>query len=225
MTPSASQHKSKSDINTHINTHIAALCETGAYFWQRGWSLGTSSNFSVVLNRSPIELLITASSRDKGHLTRDDFVRVDAAGRAIGTAQPKPSAETALHVLLAEERDVGAILHTHSVWGTLLSDVYSSVGGFEIEGYEMLKGLAGISTHEMSVWIEVFDNSQDMVLLAEKVRARLRDTPLPLQYGFLIQRHGLYTWGRDLAEARRHVEILEFLFECLCRRLMLDIRA
>jgi methylthioribulose-1-phosphate dehydratase len=33
----------------------------------------------------------------------------------------------------------------------------------------------------------------------------------------LLSRHGLYTWGRDLAEARRHIEIFEFLFECVAR--------
>jgi methylthioribulose-1-phosphate dehydratase len=39
----------------------------------------------------------------------------------------------------------------------------------------------------------------------------------PPGHGFLLSRHGLYTWGRDLAEARRHVEIFEFLFECVAR--------
>ena len=38
----------------------------------------------------------------------------------------------------------------------------------------------------------------------------MNDAAEPLQYGYLIRRHGLYTWGRDLEEARRHVEIFEF---------------
>jgi methylthioribulose-1-phosphate dehydratase len=33
----------------------------------------------------------------------------------------------------------------------------------------------------------------------------------------LLKAHGLYTWGADVAEARRHVEILEFLLEVLTR--------
>jgi methylthioribulose-1-phosphate dehydratase len=206
-------------LSTDRETLIAALSATGHMFWQRGWSLGTSSNYSVVLNRSPIELLITASGREKQNLSSADFVTVDRLANPIGTHSPKPSAETLLHVVLAEERAVGSILHTHSVWGTLLSDIYFADGGFEIAGYEMLKGLEGVKTHETSVWVDVFDNSQDIAGLAEKVRARLRDIASPLQYGFLIRRHGLYTWGRDLTEARRHVEILEFLFECVGRRL------
>jgi len=198
---------------------IAELCETGQMFWQRGWSLGTSSNYSIVLNRSPLELLITASGKDKSRLGKEDFVRVDGFGKPIQPNQPKPSAETLLHTLLAQERPIGAILHTHSIWGTLLSDIYFADGGFAIAGYEMLKGLDGITTHDTSVWVEIFDNSQDIAALAEKIRARMHIKPSALQYGFLIRRHGLYTWGQDLRDARRHVEIFEFLFECVGRRL------
>ncbi|MET1163044.1 MAG: class II aldolase/adducin family protein, partial [Pseudoxanthomonas sp.] len=31
---------------------------------------------------------------------------------------------------------------------------------------------------------------------------------------YLIDGHGLYAWGRDMAEARRHLEAFEFLFHC-----------
>jgi methylthioribulose-1-phosphate dehydratase len=40
----------------------------------------------------------------------------------------------------------------------------------------------------------------------------------PDAHGFLIRRHGLYTWGQDLAEAKRHLETLEFLFEAIERK-------
>jgi methylthioribulose-1-phosphate dehydratase len=105
------------------------------------------------------------------------------------------------------------------VWGTILSDVFFPDGGFEIQGYEMLKGLAGVSTHEHRQWVEIFENTQDVPALAEQVARQLTDPQRPLNHGFLIRRHGLYTWGIDLAEARRHVEIFEFLFEVLGRRL------
>jgi methylthioribulose-1-phosphate dehydratase len=32
--------------------------------------------------------------------------------------------------------------------------------------------------------------------------------------GYLIAGHGLYAWGRDLAEARRHLEAFEFMLAC-----------
>jgi methylthioribulose-1-phosphate dehydratase len=154
-------------------------------------------------------------------LTRGDFVRVGTNGKPTADGQPKSSAETLLHVVAASQPEVGAVLHTHSIWSTLLSDFYHPQGGFEIAGYEMLKGLDGVGTHEHSAWVEVFDNTQDIPALAEQVRERLADAADPLTHGYLIRKHGLYTWGRDLDEARRHVEIFEFLFECVARRMIL----
>lgn len=204
-----------------LDEAIESLRDIGATFWQRGWSVGTSSNYSVVVSRDPLELLITASGKDKGRLAGGDFVRVGESGKPTVVGQPKSSAETLLHVVAAQQPGVGAVLHTHSVWSTLLSDFFYPQGGFDVAGYEMLKGLQGISTHEANAWIEIFENTQDIASLAEQVRERLNDPVEPLAYGYLIRRHGLYTWGRDVDEARRHVEILEFLFECVARRMIL----
>ncbi|MCA9147293.1 MAG: methylthioribulose 1-phosphate dehydratase [Planctomycetales bacterium] len=205
-----------------LDEQIAELRETGVYFFQRGWSVGTSSNYSVILDRGPCELLVTASGKDKGRLTERDFVRVGQDGTPVVPNQPKSSAETLLHCVVAQELEVGAILHTHSVWATLLSNLYFSEGAVKLEGYEMLKGLAGVDTHEHRVRLEIFENTQDIPILAEQVRKRLNDPANPLRYGYLIRRHGMYTWGRDLEEARRHIEVLEFLLECEGRRLMLE---
>lgn len=205
-----------------LSDAIEGLREIGANFWNRGWSLGTSSNYSVVINRDPVELLVTASGMNKGKLKRTDFVRVNGKGRPVKRNQPKSSAETHLHVVAAELPGVGAVLHTHSVWGTLLSDYYFKQGGFDISGYEMLKGLGDIDTHKTSVRIEIFDNTQNIPTLARKVRKRLHDTENPLKYAYLIRGHGLYTWGPTLDAANRQIEVLEFLFECTGRRLMLE---
>ena len=199
----------------------ANLAQTGASFHQRGWSLGTSSNYSVVQGRDPLRLVITASGRDKGRLSPGDFLVIDEAGAAVdrgGNPDNRPSAEALLHVAAARRPGVGAVLHTHSVWSTLLSDRHHADGGLWIEGYEMLKGLSGIATHEARVRVEIFENTQDIAALARQVEARLVDSGDPIRHGYLIRRHGLYTWGKDLDEARRHVEIFEFLFEVLVRK-------
>lgn len=210
----------------------AELAAIGTEFHRRGWSVGTSSNYSVVLDRDPLRLLVTASGRDKGRLTPRDFVIVDERGEPAEPhspgepAPPKSSAETLLHVVIAEGLpDVGAILHTHSVWGTLLSRLDGDQGGIAIEGYEMLKGLEGVCTHEHRQWVPIFENTQQIPTLAAELRERIACAEEPhaaLGHGFLIRGHGLYTWGRNLFEARRHVEILEFLFECVARERMLD---
>lgn len=198
---------------------INDLRECGQLFHSRGWSVGTSSNYSVVLNNDPVELIVTASGKDKGRLEEQDFVHTGPDGAPIEPDQPKSSAETMLHVVLAEQPDVGSVLHTHSVWGTLLSDHFFDEGGFEIEGFEMLKGLEGIKSHDHSHWIPIFENTQDIPVLAKQVRDRIADPMEPMTHGFLIRKHGLYTWGKDVFSARRHIEIYEFLFECTARKI------
>ena len=210
---------------------LDALRAVGREFHGRGWSLGTSSNYSVVISREPLELLVTASGRDKSALSRDDFVRVDSSGRLTDGSDRRSSAETLLHCTIAElVPSVGAVLHTHSPWGTILSGADlppgSAVATLRIAGYEMLKGLEGIATHDTHEDVPIFANTQDMRELSARIRERFAGLDFaapgrPPLHGFLIARHGLYTWGRDLAEARRHIEIFEFLFECVARaRLM-----
>jgi len=198
------------------------LIDIGSLFYQRQWSVGTSSNYSIRLREKPLRILITASGKDKGALTTDDFVEVDDHGQRVGQGEAQPSAETMLHVVALAQPGIQAVLHTHSVWSTILSDRYAPKGYLEISGYEMLKGLEGIKTHDTTCRIKIFENTQDIAKLAEEVKLLLADPTQPLRYGFLLQRHGLYTWGKDLFTARRHVEILEFLFEVQCRVLSMQ---
>ncbi len=193
------------------------LIDIGRLFYGRGWALGTSGNFSAVTGRDPLRLAITASTVDKGELTLDDIVEVDETGRLVSAspAGRKPSSETLLHIELVRARGAGAVFHTHSIWSTLLSDVFARDGGFYIAGYEMLKGLDGIHTHEHREWVPVLENDQDIERLGR--RGRQLVTEYPAIHGFLLRRHGFYTWGATIPEARRHVEIFEFLLEALWR--------
>jgi methylthioribulose-1-phosphate dehydratase len=180
-------------------------------FYARGWVLGTSGNFSAVLTREPLRLAITASGADKGELNAEQILLVGRDGNQSEDSTSKPSAETLLHINVVLQRGAGAVLHTHSVWSTVLSNVHAAAGGILIEGFEMLKGLEGVNTHEHREWLPIVENSQDMRALAENVSKTL--ALYPDAHGFLVRQHGLYTWGADLGKAKRHVEILEFLLE------------
>ena len=191
------------------------LADAGRRFDQRGWVLGTSGNFSAVVDRVPLRLAITPSGAWKGRLVPDAFLEIDERGGVVRGGEGRASAEAPLHLEIVRQRGAGAVLHTHSVWSTILSDRYAGHQGFHIQGYEMLKGLAGIVTHEHREWIPVLDNDQDMDRLAGIVRRTLEARPAA--HAFLLRRHGLYTWGQTLDEAVRHVEILEFLLESVGR--------
>lgn len=193
------------------------LSEAGYEFYRRNWVLGTSGNFSAVIEREPLKLCITASGNDKGRLDETHFLEIDSNAEVL-QGFGAPSAETMIHLTIyGFLPNVGSILHTHSVWGTILSDVHYQKGHIAIEGYEMLKGLAGIKTHEHREEVPIVENSQDYVALSHVIENVLRENPTC--HGIYLRRHGLYTWGKDIREAQRHIEIFEFLFEVLGRRL------
>lgn len=190
------------------------LAEVGRQCYARGWALGTSGNFSAVVRSNPLTLAITTSGVDKGLLEPSDIVEIDAGGRVV-RGSGTPSAEATLHLAIVRSRGAGAVLHTHSIWSTILSEAGAD-GSLVIEGYEMLKGLDGVRTHEHRERLPIIENTQDWAAAAPHIELVLRQNPAA--HGFLIRRHGLYTWGRDLPEAKRQVEILEFLFEAMGRK-------
>jgi methylthioribulose-1-phosphate dehydratase len=198
-----------------FNEIAGRLAETGCRLDARGWVLGTSGNFSAVVSREPLRVAVTPSGAFKGELSPDRILEVDERGSVVGGDVARPSAEVSVHLEIVRSRNAGAVLHTHSVWSTILSDLHATDGGLAIEGYEMLKGLEGVRSHDHREWLPIVENDQDTARLARVIGEALRRHPG--SHGALIRKHGLYTWGDDLAQAVRHVEILEFLLEATGR--------
>jgi methylthioribulose-1-phosphate dehydratase len=204
----------RNDSGARFQTLAASLAEIGRSFYQRGWVFGTSGNFSAVVSERPLRLAITPTGLDKGALDPEQFLEIDEAARVV-RGNGLPSAETGLHLTIVRTRGAGAVLHTHSLWSTVLSDVFATDGAVALEGFEMLKGLRDVHTHEHRETLPILENCQDITRLAEQVQTLLKRDPAV--HGFLLRRHGLYTWGQNLSEAKRHVEVLEFLLEILGR--------
>ena len=174
-----------------------------------GWTPATSSNFSMRLDDR--HAAVTVSGRDKGKLTVADIMVVDFDGHAVGTDQ-RPSAETVLHTQLYRRLpEVGCVLHTHSLAQTLASRLYGGSGHVRFEEYELIKAFRGQDTHRTIMDVPVLANNQHIPTLAAQVDVLLDKGPV---WGYLIEGHGMYAWGRDMAEARRHLEAFEFLLNC-----------
>ncbi len=193
---------------------IEELCATARACYARGWVPATSGNFSV---RWGSRIAITPTGLDKGVLVPQDLLEIDMNGSVLG-GRGRPSAETSLHTVIYRERaHVRAILHVHTIWNTLLSAKFENVGHVRLVGYELLKGLAGVATHDHTERVPIIANTQVYEDLADHLGVVLRDHSGA--HGVLLSRHGLYTWGESVAEARRHLEALEFLFEVEGRQL------
>ena len=201
----------KSNFRSHEE-----LVETISAFSQRGWCDGTGGNFSVVLNEAPLRILMAPSGIDKGCVRVEDLIEIDQNGHVIA-GNGKASAETALHLMLIDEAEAKSVLHTHSVKATVLSRYYAKSGAIKVQGLEMLKGLRGITTHNMQINIPILANDQNIKRLSQENRSMVKNAPFSL----LIEGHGLYTWGASLKEAKRHTEVTEFLIDVQWHQLFL----
>ena len=182
------------------------LAATGRRIYSQGWSPATSSNYSMRLDEQHCAL--TISGRDKALLSAADIMCVDLQGRPVGPG--KPSAETALHTQIYRRfADIGAVLHTHSHASTVLTMHWPQQDSIVLEGYELLKALHGINTHESRISLPVFENTQDIDALAEQVDAAMAQGRI--SHAYLIRGHGLYTWADSLSHCYRQLEALEVL--------------
>lgn len=186
------------------------LIEAGRFIDSKGWVPATSGNFSARLPDGNIA--ITVSGKHKGRLRLDDIMLIDSDANSLDGK--KPSAETLLHTSLYKRYpNVQAVLHPHSINATLCSRLFKSE--IVLEDYELLKALAGIDTHESRVAVPIFANDQNIPRLAGKVEQYLDEHGAI--YAYIIAAHGLYTWGGSVQETLRHLEALEFLFDCELR--------
>jgi len=187
-----------------------AIADAARELCMLGWTPATSSNFSMRVDAD--HAAITISGRHKGRLGRDDIMLIDLDGNAVGT-DARPSAETALHTQVYRRwPEMNVVLHTHSRTQSVASRLFAAEGAVRLQGWELQKAITGYHTHESVLEIPVFPNTQHMPELVARVDAWL-DAGKPL-HAYLIDGHGIYTWGRDMAETRRHLEALEFLLGC-----------
>lgn len=188
------------------------LVDTIHFLHARGWAPATSSNYSC-REEGEANFWISQSGVDKGTFAPHHLMQVDAAGNPVNDSR-NPSAETLLHCLIYQRSPhTHCVLHTHTVNNTALSYAEAARGKVVFEGFELNKALRGITTHESAIEVPIFANSQDMVALSAEIDAYWATHPD--MRAFLLAGHGVYTWGTTIAETKRHIEALEFLFDTL----------
>lgn len=193
------------------------LIEAITFFSQKGWSPATSTNYSVRSSYNPNNYIISRSGIDKSRFTYKDLILIDEEGQILAPFDiqgVKSSAETQVHTdIYRRFPSAHCVLHTHSLLATVLSQTKLKEGFIRIEGLELLKALDGNETHDMEEIVPIVPNSQHIPDIIESMEDNYKK--YPNIHGFLIAGHGLYTWGKDIATAKRHIEAYEFLFECL----------
>jgi len=186
------------------------LASTIRFYNAKGWSPATSTNYSFREN-SDNPIFVSRSGVDKSLFLASDFITVDKYGKASGDfLESIPSAETMIHCIIYDLfPETKVILHSHSVYPVLISQKMKNKVVFE--GYEIQKGFHGETTHNSIVEIPIFENSQDMNDFSNVLKS---NSELLKHHSFIIRKHGVYAWGKNLFEAKRHLETLEYLCQC-----------
>ncbi|WNQ09242.1 methylthioribulose 1-phosphate dehydratase [Paenibacillus aurantius] len=191
------------------------LREVKAEFAAKGWFPGTSGNLSVRIGDirgEEFQFAITSSGKDKSKQTPEDFLVVDAAGQSVETTKLKPSAETLIHCEIYKATGCGAVFHVHTVFNNLVSEWFGDKGQIPVEGVELIKAF-NIWEEEAIIHIPVLPNYAHIPRIAEQVAGAL----VPRIPGIVLRKHGIYAWGANSFEAKRHLEAFEFLFEYVYR--------
>ncbi|MFG0212539.1 methylthioribulose 1-phosphate dehydratase [Brevibacillus porteri] len=186
-------------------------------FARRDWFPGTSGNLSIKIQNDPLQFAVTASGKDKTKLSPEDYLVVDQDSRPVDETTLKPSAETLIHAVVYKTfPKAGACFHVHTVWNNLISELYFGQRAFSIQGQELIKGL-GIWEENARITVPIVENFADIPTLTAEIE-KVITSEVP---GVLIRNHGIYTWGGNDFEAKRHLEAFEFLFEYHARWLQL----
>jgi methylthioribulose-1-phosphate dehydratase len=155
---------------------------------------------------------ITASSKQKGKLVTEDFVRMSLTGEILENPAPnnKPSAETSIHqAIYSLFPDANACYHVHSVEAKLVSN-FIAHERLPLPPIEMLKGL-GIWQENPKVYMPVFENYLEVSRIAEDIIQRFKQTT-PDVPGLLIRNHGVTVWATSPEAAENHIELVEYIF-------------
>jgi methylthioribulose-1-phosphate dehydratase len=188
---------------------IQKLNEAKRVFAGNGWFPGTSGNLSLKVQDLPLVFAVTASGKDKTKFTPEDYIFVDQNATPIEQSNLKPSAETLVHAAIYQQiPSSGAVFHVHTISNNVISEIYGDQGYIEIGNQELIKGL-GIWEEGAKIRIPVVENYAHIPKLAAEIQSQLT----PQIPGILIRNHGIYVWGKNDFEAKRHLEAFEFLFE------------
>jgi methylthioribulose-1-phosphate dehydratase len=196
------------------------LREVKAGLAAKGWFPATSGNLSIRVGEfepNSFTFAITSSGRDKSVQTPEDFLLVDEKGKPAEETSLKPSAETLIHSEIYRLTGAGAIFHVHTVFNNLVSELYGDQGRIPVNGVELIKAF-NIWEEDAQIEIPILPNYAEIPRIAELVEGAI----VPKIPGIVLRKHGIYAWGANAFEAKRHLEAFEFLFEYVYRWYLLN---
>jgi methylthioribulose-1-phosphate dehydratase len=184
------------------------ICELGKRFYDLGWVTGTGGGISVRWNDS---IFMAPSGVQKEALTPDMIFTLDSAGEVLAGPDEvtgfKVSECCPLFMHAFKKRNAGAVIHSHSQTAMLATLLFKDA--FTISQMEMLKGLAGVAFDDTHV-VPIIQNTPREAELSTTLSEAMDN--FPKSHAVLVRQHGVYVWGDDWMQAKKHAECYDYLF-------------
>ncbi len=169
------------------------IVEIGRRIYDKGFVVSNDGNISVRTGEN--ELWTTPTGVSKGYMTQEMLVKTDLNGRILSGTR-KPSSELKMHCRIYQKNpDAKAVVHAHPQFATAYAVVGKSLGTpYLTEGVLQL-GVVPCIAYATPTTDEVPDSIE----------------PYCSEYhAMLLANHGALTWGRDIEEAWRRMEAVEY---------------
>lgn len=203
------------ELNAYDQMGAQALAKLVRDLNSTGHNPATSGNYSLRMSELKEYALVSESGIDKNLFHENNLLPVNIQTTQIHpdyiSTGRKSSDETDIHLCIFRATKAQCVLHSHLLESLLFANLYPGQDFITISGMELLKGLKGIKTHETQVQIACFENTQDITTLATKIESVL--TQNPQTYAVMLRHHGIYVWGDTVKDAKRHLEVFEYLFK------------
>jgi len=172
------------------------LVEYGKKLIDKNLTKGTSGNLSI-FNRDKKLFAITPSGIDYYNTKIEDIVIMDLDKNVVEGSK-KPSSEHNLHrIFYANREDIGAIVHAHTIYSTVLSCMNMSLPAIHYM-------IASAGKDVRCAKYATFGTEE----LAKNAYDEMKD-----RKAVLLANHGVLTGGKDIFEAFSILEDVEYVSE------------
>jgi len=149
---------------------------------------------------------IKPSGVEYDDLTPQDIVIVDLKTGEVVEGHLKPSSDTKTHLELYKSfENVGGIVHTHSRWATIFSQMGEEVPALGTTHADYFYGSIPVTRTMTSVEIASdYEENTGKVIVETFKRLNYKDIP-----SVLVHSHGPFSWGTDAYNAVHNAVVLE----------------
>jgi methylthioribulose-1-phosphate dehydratase len=183
-----------------------------------------AGNLSIFDSESGLVWII-AAGKDKSKLTIDDFISISlSSGNVIGETVSKPCVETPIHrSIFSNLLNAACVLHVHTVDSCVLKFHLTSSNRTK---YQLLPNIETIKTfgnftEKSNPSFLVLHNHEDALEICKDFSQNVHNNPPQVPF-FLVEKHGITVWGKNVYEANKNLEAVDFILRVMVSPRMLS---